>query len=170
MTGGKLRVNQIDGNFKNSGGTFSIGEKQSSIVGGFSLFSTGQELIQPHTSISGDFVQAFGGATVSNLMVTLHGPPSMEDQNGKLIVAGTITLDGQLTVKTPGEWAFEEGQQFHIIDAHQIYDNFSVLELPPLNSDLEWDVRGLTQTGILSVVRSERCPYYRLLPMFIQTR
>jgi hypothetical protein len=157
LSGGVLRTEEFGGNFVNSGGTLSIGERPGNV---FQVQNLGHHSVSMggHTVIIGNFNQEYGDTSVSNVLIKLNGPPEKEDLNGRLVVRGIATLGGQLTVTADGDWVFENGQQFKLIEATEIHNNFSILSLPDLDPNLEWDVRQLSQTGVISVVPAGSIP------------
>ena len=164
FTGGTIQTPLIDtndGTFVNSGGTLSAGEYEdttSSIeIMGISTMGLGTfsitDIINEQINIIGDYIQEYGDTYISNLSIQLNS--SDESENGKLIVTGTATLDGELTISSASGLTFEIDQVFQLIEAEEILGSFSTISLPDLESDLEWNLNSLYTTGTLSISESE---------------
>ena len=162
FNGGTIKTKKITGTFKNSGGNLAIGENESSIgTSTLKSFLTGlsgtvTDLIRQHTQIVGDYIQEYGDVLISNLSLTISS--TNESNNGKLIVTGTATVDGQLTIKKATNMTFKLNQAFNVIEASKINGSFATVSLPTLNPDLQWDLRKLYSTGTLSVAKAGTVP------------
>lgn len=158
FSGGILRTEKITGQFKNTGGNFYIGDESignassAAIIG----FSTAADAVKRHTQIIGDYIQEYGDILISNLTLTISSAD--EATNGKLSVTGTATVDGKLTIKKSSGMVFKLKQSFALIDANKIQGSFSILDLPTLDSNLEWDTRSLYTSGTISVTEAGSIP------------
>lgn len=158
FAGGILRTEKITGQFKNTGGNFYIGDdtignaSSAAIIG----FSTAADAVKRHTQIIGDYIQEYGDILISNLTFTISSAD--EATNGKLSVTGTATVDGKLTIKKSSNMTFKLKQSFALIDANKIQGSFSILDLPTLDSNLEWDTRSLYTAGTISVAEAGAIP------------
>jgi len=70
--------------------------------------------------------------------------------NDKLVVTGTLTLGGTLTVTNLGV-PLAAGDSFTLFSAGSVNGNFSTVKLPALGTGLAWNTNNLT-AGVVSVV------------------
>jgi len=70
-----------------------------------------------------------------------------------LKVAGTLTCKGNLNISV-SSGTLVEGDSYKIISAGTIAGSFDTINLPELESDLDWDISQLYTEGIISVVKS----------------
>jgi len=95
-----------------------------------------------------------GNATMNNVSSTLEiRVMGSNTRSDKLNVAGTLTCKGNLNV-TVHSGTLAEGDSYNIFSAKSIAGTFDVINLPELESGLEWDISQLYTEGIISVVES----------------
>jgi autotransporter-associated beta strand protein len=71
----------------------------------------------------------------------------------KLAVTGTLTCGGILLVKRLNTTMLVSGQRFQLFSAGTITGAFSLVDLPELTADLDWDQSALYTTGTLSIYK-----------------
>jgi len=157
-----------------SGGTFNV----SQISGGFVLGgSTAQELagtgkiignvtVGAHGTLSpGDalgLMNVTGNVVLSGtlaLQIDDTSAPTILDTSGglandELIATGSLTEGGTLDVTYAGDMnvALTSGDSFQLISAGSFFDVFAQIDLPELNSGLQWNTSQLATKGIISVI------------------
>jgi T5SS/PEP-CTERM-associated repeat protein len=124
FTGGTLRVETFTGNLTNSGGTLAPGAPTGT------------------TNVTGDYAQNSG-----TLAIELASPSSFD----KLVVTGTLTAGGTLSVSLLGGYSPAAGATFDILDWTNLVGTFSTLQLPPLSGSLTWNTTALYTSGVLAV-------------------
>jgi peptidyl-tRNA hydrolase len=73
-------------------------------------------------------------------------------QYDKIIVDGSLTLDGALNVSLINSFTPQAGNSFDILDWDNLAGTFDTLALPTLTGSLIWDTNQLYTTGVLAVV------------------
>ncbi|HWF18957.1 MAG TPA: family 16 glycosylhydrolase [Verrucomicrobiae bacterium] len=108
--------------------------------------------ICPGTSVGNSIgTLSFGGnLTLGAHILALMDINAGTQTNGQLNVAGTLTYGGTLNVLNLGG-TLAPHQSFKLFSASNYAGGFSGLNLPALNSGLQWSTNGLAN-GVLSVV------------------
>lgn len=120
---------RINGNlFNSTGGTVSPGNSAGTLT------------------VNGNYGQVAGTPT---LLMELGGTGA--DQFDKLVVGGSFTAAGKLTVQLINGFTPSAGNSFDILDFTTASAPSLVLNLPALSSGLTWNTSSLLTTGVLSV-------------------
>jgi hypothetical protein len=97
-------------------------------------------------TIYGDYTQGASGILQMELGGLVRG-----HEYDALVVTGNMTLAGTLDVMLYGGFNPSAGNSFDILDWAHLIGIFDVVDLPALNTGLQWDMGGLYTTGTLSV-------------------
>ena len=161
LTDGTIKVQEVKGTLELAGADMTIGEAQGTSNGitqsNLKTANSVADMLRNHTNIIGNYVQKYGTKdNLSKLNINING--TNENQNGKLKVSGSASVDGQLAIKNTGNMKYKVDQTFQLISASKINGSFAELDLPELNNDQEWDLRELYETGTIRVANSGSIP------------
>jgi T5SS/PEP-CTERM-associated repeat protein len=96
----------------------------------------------------------FGGDVIYGTFVNVEmelGGTARGTQYDAINVAGSLTLDGTLTVPLINGFAPQLGQSFDLFDFGALAGAFTAMNLPLLGPTLAWNISQLYTTGIISV-------------------
>jgi fibronectin-binding autotransporter adhesin len=149
VNAGALVVNNVSGN---GTGTGPVAINTSAMLGGNGTIAgavTNNGTVAPGSAvgtlrIGGNYTQSAGGS----LQVELASGSSFD----RLVVDGTVALDGALKVQLVGQYLPQDGTQFDFLDWGSRIGAFASVVLPALPAGLSWDSSQLNSTGTLKVV------------------
>jgi hypothetical protein len=135
-------------NFATNNGTFALLNGRNLTMGNFN--NTGTLTIGAGCTftVSGNYTQTATGT----LDVQLGGSPA-SGQFGKLVVSGTATLDGTLSVSLVNNFSPSLGQSFTITTYSSHTGMFASTKLQPPGNGLAWQVQYNTGSVVLQVVQ-----------------
>lgn len=148
MSGGDIGLGESDGAFNFDGGTLlDAGNVDIDLVNNGGTLAPGSDDAGGTTNVSGDYLIVNADAALN---IELGG--SADGEFDKLVVGGSVLLDGSLNVSLMNGFSPASGSSFDILDFAVLDGVFSSVNLPTLAGGLSWDQSELLTTGVLSVV------------------
>lgn len=97
--------------------------------------------------IQGDYAQGLAGS----LMIEVAGTDA-EVAYDRLVVSGTASLSGELTLVLLNQFRPALGDYFDVLEFENVRGQFDRLKLPTLDAGLTWDDSDLYKNGRLSII------------------
>jgi hypothetical protein len=137
----------------------------TNVTGSLLTFNQAAGILDP-TKFNGDgsvneisvLTVSAGGTNAANYALSAAGVLQMQlagtDTNSydKLVVEGSFTAGGTLSVSLTNGFSVTLGDTFNIIDANSFSGSFSNIYLPTLSGGLGWDTANLMSTGTITVI------------------
>jgi fibronectin-binding autotransporter adhesin len=155
INGGTLMVNNTSGS---GTGTGAVAVNTGATLAGTGII-TGTVTVASGATIAPG-TNSIGTLTINNNTTLQSGSnTSMEvnkttGTNDQLVVTGTLTLGGTLTISNLGS-DFAPGDNFKIINAITTSGSFSSISPATPGTGMAWDVSALSTTGILKVIGTQ---------------